>query len=115
METKKYSIAKDFSRTPGPRYANEGDFSGEVFRTKHFEPLLKKAIEGGYRILVDLDGTHGYGTSFLEETFGGLIRVDKFDYDLIMSHLDLKSDEEEWLVDDIHEYLKQAYEQCAEV
>lgn len=62
----------DFSEFPGPRNAKIGFFSGELFR----DEVLIKAIkaEGIESVTVNLDGTAGYGSSFLEEAFGGLIR-----------------------------------------
>ena len=35
------------------------------------------------RLIVDLDGTAGLGTSFLEESFGGLIRRDHINYNIL--------------------------------
>lgn len=61
---------KDFSKFPGPRYANLGSFSGEVFRDEVLLPALKEDQE----VEVDFDGVFGYGSSFLEEAFGGLLR-----------------------------------------
>lgn len=37
---------------------------------------LLKEHEG--TVIVDLDGTSGYGSSFLDEAFGGLVRTDGF-------------------------------------
>lgn len=64
------NIAKDFSRSPAGRYEADGPFSGEAFR----ERLLKPAIEANDSVRVELDGALGYGSSFLEEAFGGLVR-----------------------------------------
>lgn len=102
------TVSTDFSSTPGPRYKHEGKFSGEVFRRDFLEPKLKEAIEKQIKLFIDLDGTAGYGTSFLEEAFGGLIRVNKYSYEEIRNHIELKSDEEDYLVDDIMGYLKDA-------
>ena len=63
------NISKDFSSTPGPRYIREGDFSGELFRNEILLPIITEAIENKLKVIVDLDGTAGYGTSFLEESF----------------------------------------------
>ncbi|MHA4737779.1 STAS-like domain-containing protein [Dyadobacter sp. MSC1_007] len=109
--SKMLKIAKDFTRTPGPRYIKEGRFSGEQFRESFLKPAIEHAINGSYRLLVDLDGTAGYGTSFLEESFGGLIREDKLDYEQIIKHIVLSSFEEEYLKDDIAEYLRDAHQQ----
>lgn len=62
-------IAADFSPTPAGRYASDGPFPGETFRDAVLLPALKKGD-----VTVDLDGTAGYGSSFLEEAFGGLVR-----------------------------------------
>lgn len=69
------SIAKDFTPTPGGRYEKDGDWSGEVFRDTLLEPRLKTAVALKQKLVVDLDGTAGYATSFLEEAFGGLVRL----------------------------------------
>lgn len=68
------SVSKDFSRTPGGRYREDGPFSGVEFREDFVEPSLKQAILERHKLAIDLDGVSGYATSFLEETFGGLVR-----------------------------------------
>lgn len=64
-------IAKDYSRYPGGRYRRLGKYSGEEFR----DDILVPALRDDEEVRVVLDGTEGYGSSFLEEAFGGLIRV----------------------------------------
>jgi STAS-like domain of unknown function (DUF4325) len=108
METIKIKISKDFSPTPGPRYIKEGPFSGEDFREKILYPTIKKVINEKGKLIVDLDGTAGYGTSFLEESFGGLIRVKSLNYSDVITVLDIKSNEEEFLKEDIQLYLDDA-------
>lgn len=108
MELIEVKIARDYSTTPGPRYIKEGDNSGELFRQQILYPSFQRALNEKRKIRVDLDGTAGYGTSFLEESFGGLIRVENMDYKSIMSYLELVSNEEEFLKDDIEFYLKDA-------
>ena len=70
MAEKIINIATDFSRTPGGRYRTDGPSSGEDFR----ERILIPALEESQSITVELDGTRGYPSSFLEEAFGGLVR-----------------------------------------
>jgi hypothetical protein len=101
-------VAKEFTSTPGSRYKIEGDFSGELFRQSVLKPKLKQAIDENAKLFIDLDGTAGYGTSFLEEAFGGLIRENGYDYQTIIDHIEFKSEEEEYLIEDIYEYLKDA-------
>ena len=64
-----FSIARDFSVNPGPRYKRQGKFSGEELRPRLIE--LLDSAKG--KIVVILDGTKGMGSSFLDEAFGGLI------------------------------------------
>jgi|SRR5690606_12679240 len=111
MEKIKISVLKDFSATPGPRYIHEGKFSGELFRNEVLFPKVAEALEKNIPFEVNMDGTAGYATSFLEESFGGLIRVNNLSYDKIVSLMTLISKEEEYLINDVHEYLKDAYEE----
>ena len=108
MESIEIKIAKDFSYTPGPRYIDEGKNSGEKFRKEILADIFKRAIKENKNIIVDLDGTDGYGTSFLEESFGGLIRDNRIDYNEIIKRLTIISTEEEYLKDDVYNYLEDA-------
>ncbi len=67
----KIAIATDFSKFPGGRYRVNGKFSGEEFRDDHLLP----ALNSSENVHILLDGTAGYGSSFLEEAFGGTIRA----------------------------------------
>jgi hypothetical protein len=98
----------DFSKTPGSRYRDEGKkaHSGQEFREDILEPKFREAMERQSKILVDLDGTIGYGTSWLEEVFGGLART--FGYQKVLDMIDFKSEEEDYLIEDIKEYIKDA-------
>lgn len=107
----KIKIATDFSRIPGARYPIEGDFSGQEFRKKVLLPKLKEAIKKHEALTVDLDGTAGLGTSFLEESFGGLIREDHIGYEDIKRTLRFVSIEEPDYIEEIMSYINDAYEQ----
>lgn len=99
-------IAKDFSETPGPRAQDEGDFSGEQFLQEILRPAYIQAVQDGSTLTVDLDGTEGYATSFLEATFGGLAR--EFDAAEINSVIKFKSDDEPFLINEIKQYIAEA-------
>ena len=111
MESIEIKISKDFSFSPGPRYIDEGKNSGEKFRKEILYPKFKEAIEANKKITVDLDGTDGYGTSFLEEAFGGLIRNNGLTFEEINNCLIIISEEEDYLKDDVYEYLNDAHEE----
>jgi STAS-like domain of unknown function (DUF4325) len=68
------NIAKEFSRSPAGRYKTDGPYSGEAFRDRHLIPALRRSEI----VEVQLDGAFGFGSSFLEEAFGGLVRVAGF-------------------------------------
>lgn len=70
-QMKTITIATDFSDTPLGRYPGDGDFNGETFREKLLAPALRSHPEG---VMVVLDGVEGFGSSFLDEAFGGLVR-----------------------------------------
>lgn len=76
---------KDFSKYPGPRYEALGQNSGEKFRNSYLIPALKENPD----ITIDFDGVFGYGSSFLEEAFGGLARngIDKLTLEKLKIHL----------------------------
>ena len=57
---------------------------------------------------IDLDGTEGYGSSFLEEAFGGLIRDDGFRVASLKERLTFKSDEDPSIPEEIDDYLMKA-------
>lgn len=71
----------DFSTTPGGRTPAQGPKSGQEFRTRVLAPQVKKALQQGGSVEVNFDGVVGAPTSFLEETFGGLIRDLEVPYD----------------------------------
>lgn len=100
------AIAKDFSDTPGPRSKVEGDFSGEDFLDKLLLPAYEQAVAEDGALLIDLDGTEGYATSFLESAFGGLAR--KFPPEEVLSRITFKADDEPSLVDEIRKYVLEA-------
>lgn len=106
----KIKISTDFSRRPCARFLSEGDFPGEEFREKILLPKLKEVILKNEKLEIDLDGTAGLGTSFLEESFGGLIRVDKLKYEDIIKTIVFVSIDDPEYIDEINDYLKDAHE-----
>lgn len=84
------SIANDFSRFPAGRFLDDGDASGSAFR----EEILARALRSDYdRVEVSFDGVAGFGSSFLEEAFGGLVRTERFEWDFLRTHLELLTNE----------------------
>ncbi|MEX2261602.1 MAG: STAS-like domain-containing protein [Bryobacteraceae bacterium] len=100
------SVAKEFSETPGPRSREEGDFSGEEFLDRVLVPKFDQAVREKVTLTVDLDGTEGYATSFLESAFGGLAR--RHSPKKVLEVIRFKSDDEPFLIDEIKRYVTAA-------
>jgi len=83
------SIARNFSVHPGPRFIKQGPWSGEKFRKLLVDRLAQHDV-----IVVDLDGTRGYGSSFLDEAFGGLVRECILTADEVLRRIEIRSDED---------------------
>ena len=102
-------FVKDFSEYPGPRKESIGPNSGEKFREKVLAPAIRANPDE--LIVVNLDGTSGYGSSFLEEAFGGLIR-DGIPFDRVIKIVDnIISVEDDSLISEIREYVIEAQEE----
>ncbi|SFJ86875.1 protein of unknown function [Candidatus Pantoea symbiotica] len=94
---------------PGPRFIKLGPQSGEAFKMYLYKQL--KDIYGetfndnlNYKVTINLDQTIGYGSSFLEEGFGGLIRMGvPFN---IVNNIHIISNEEPELIGEIKEYIE---------
>jgi len=75
--------------------------SGQRFREELIVPALKKD-----KVVILLDA-EGYGSSFLEECFGGLVREDGFSEFDLKSNLSFESDDSS-LEDEIWGYISDA-------
>jgi len=98
------SIAKHFTESPGGRYEKEGRFSGENFRDNQLIPKYLEAKNADVILQIDLDGTYGYATSFLDEAFGGL--AEAFGKKDVLERLDFISYDQPGLVDQIRKYIE---------
>lgn len=94
-------VARDFSDTPAGRVPEDGEFNGQRFLKEYLVPALKECE----LVTVDLDGLEGYGSSFLDEAFGGLVRDAGFSTTELHKRLRLKSDEDESVIPEIWEYI----------
>lgn len=105
------NIAKEYTKTPGGRFIKEGEYSGEDFRIKVLEPKYKETKANREQLTVILDGGYGYGSSFLEEAFGGLVRSLK---DAQISKIIIVSEEEPKLIQDVKGYIADELQKCGE-
>jgi hypothetical protein len=87
----KILIASDFSQTPGARYREDGEFSGEQFLEELLLPKFTKAVENKYILFVDLDKVWGYPSSFVSGSFGKLSI--QYGADVLLKHIEFKSED----------------------
>ncbi|EKO33197.1 STAS-like domain-containing protein [Leptospira santarosai] len=100
----KIKISKDFSDVVGHRSVSDGPNSGEEFRKKFLEPAIaNNEIE---KIEIDMDDTWGYPSSFLEEAFGGLVRL--FGKEIVEMKIRIISNQDESLNSRIQSYIQKA-------
>ena len=86
----------DFTEYPGVRYIGQGDDTGEQYYYEHIKPSFENCIKENKILVVDLDDTAGYASSFLDECFGNLVY--DFDYDQIKKRLKIISTQEpDWI------------------
>ncbi|MCA3132921.1 MAG: STAS-like domain-containing protein [Rhodocyclaceae bacterium] len=97
------NLALDFSRHPAGRFLTDGPFSGQRFREEFLVPALKKART----VVIRLDGARGYGSSFLEEAFGGLVREEQMTVEDVLARVRFESSDPSVLLE-ITEYIKDA-------
>lgn len=96
------SIAADFSRYPAGRKVDDGPYSGELFRQNFLEPAMANESP----LVIKFDGARGYGSSFLEEAFGGLVRAG-YAPNVIKSLISFEASDQS-LIDEIIEYIDNA-------
>ena len=103
MDRKIVNVGKDFSRYPAGRHPADGLYNGQTFREK----FLREELKIGNSIQVILDDAISYGSSFLEEAFGGLIREEGISIETLKDCLSFVSADEN-LIFEIEQYLEDA-------
>jgi len=98
---------REFTTTPGPRFKDDGRYSGEEFRENYLLPRYLEAVDSGACLHVILEATKGYASSFLEEAFGGLVRKGYKKSD-IKKHLIIHSSDRPWYKPEIYSYIDEA-------
>lgn len=106
MSTKTISIAKDFHRAPAGRFISDGPYSGEAFKNNFLIPNLNdKNID---KLIIDLNGLMGVGSSFWDEAFSTLITEDHFKYEDLTQKIQFICNDDDTLIPLLNKYLKEA-------
>lgn len=104
MMTIEIDVARDFSRKPFGRDENDGKFSGKRFRDEYLIPTLIE--HPNEKLVIALDGVErGYGSSFLEEAFAGLLR-NNVAYATITNLIEIKTQNTDYY-EEIWEYIEE--------
>jgi hypothetical protein len=92
-KSSKINIALDYSPYPAGRDEKDGPFGGERFRVDILLPRYKEAKLKGVELEVTLDGVKSFGSSFLEEAFGGLVRNERVEKSDLLKRLKIVGEE----------------------
>jgi hypothetical protein len=105
MNKKTNKIAEDFTKFPSGRFKTDGNYTGEHFR----EDILLPSLKANDQVIVDINGVRGYGSSFLEESFGGIVREKYFTENELRDRLIIQcSDANSSYRTEIWQYIKEA-------
>lgn len=102
------NIAADYTPYLGGRYVEDGEGNGTTFRRDYLLPALKASP--AQRTIIVLDGAAGYPSSFLEEAFGGLVRVEGFSAKDVLNTFSFKAEQPGFkrFIQQIEEYIRTA-------
>lgn len=85
----------DFTTLPGARHREDGDGSADQFFEERVLPILRKILENKEsKIIIDLDGTLGYASSFISQ-LAVRIKGEVHNKRTIKKRLIIKSDDDE--------------------
>ena len=100
----KINIAQDFNDVLGGRFYSDGQYSGQEF----FEEILKRKYEEAIgkkeKLEINLDGTFGYPSSVIDQSFGELGR--KYGEKMVQNTLTFISEDQPSLENKIRDYIK---------
>jgi hypothetical protein len=99
---------RDYSATPGGRTVAHGAWPANVWREVVLAPVLETARRRGELLIVDLDGTTGIAHCFLDEAFGGLVRVNGLDVWTVLGLVVVRALREPYLADDVYDCVMRA-------
>lgn len=109
-EMKTLNIGKDFSIDPIGRYRSDGNRSGETFREDFLKPALQSLDLGEKLEIIIDDGVESYGSSFLSEGFGGMVKYGFIKSNELLEKIEITytNDDFEFFKKKILEYISKA-------
>ena len=100
----------DFAKIPGARYRSDGDNSAEEFFEDVVKPIADNVLiqNKNGQIIIDLDYTVGYASSFISE-LSRLMSIAYKKAPKIRKRLTIKSDEDPGLIESFWNGFKQKH------
>jgi len=104
-----FNLAKEFSENPFGRYRSDGPNSGEQFREDFLKNLLEKCKKNNDTLHIYIDDVPiGISSSFLSESFGGLVTKNYFSADELLNSLLTIESEDKSYITEIYSYIREA-------
>lgn len=97
-------ITEEFTDTPGGRYITDGPYSAEEFIMNILDPKYRESLSKNEELFIDFDDGYGYAATFLEESFGGMVRLGH-NSDEMLKIIQIISDEQPILKEEIKQYI----------
>lgn len=93
----------DWSTTPGARTISTGKYSAEEYYNTILGPVVESAAEANRKLTIDLDGTAGYASSFLDEIAHRIGKDASWNW--LCNKLVIVSTEEPYLAEELEGYI----------
>ncbi|MCL6234056.1 STAS-like domain-containing protein [Acinetobacter sp. ANC 5579] len=100
------NVGEEFYPRPAGRFYTDGSHSGQRFREEMLLPAIQK-LKANEKLIVDFSLVTMAGSSFLEESFGGLIRKKKITKESLLDILEIIT-KRKIIKDRIYEYINDA-------
>lgn len=98
-------VVGSFSKTPYGRYKSDGDFNGAKFRDDILAEHFKNNKVEKINIYLDtVEDGYEYGSSFLEEAFGGLVRITGIPKDVVLKKINIITEHRDYILE-INDYI----------
>ncbi len=101
------NISTQYSDMLGARSGKREEYPGDIFYKELLKPYYLKAVENNEKLVINLDGTYGYPSSFIDESFGGLSR--EFGSQKVLNVIQFISKDQPGLIDVITENIRNPY------
>lgn len=97
-------ISTDFSDTPGARYYEDGEYSGQQFYEEILQNKFTECLAKNLSLEVNFDDCYGFASSFLSESFGRL--SEEFGVEIVLRTIVIISNDDPLLEDQIKDIVK---------